>query len=372
MHKGFFWSKIRCEPSWPQYIETEFFNPIFWAKWSNFTYIYPLSKLAWQHENGPDKKDVSPVWKSGIFHCQVSSLEGNLILCLKWVVQPTTTLRIVRDLKSLLIPKPGEKQGQTVFFWGGGSQLILREDMLQKMIVHIGKHGETLFKKHTVELNEGDQVAVLPLESQLTASLNTLVHTPVGREGNVELHPVCCTCGAYHIKVVATAPIVAQDMLVPTNFGQPKLMVQFNTDLVVRHDYRLHHCTSHVQGWPTRKGRHHGGWHRLWDRARPVLRVGGRQWGVAPGGLWIPPRGRGWGTRGRPGQWHCCAWGSGGLTPHWLISSQLRIAVLEQMVDTLIEQQQRARSLGDVLGSIASAMNIPKDEPFLKMTKHDN
>ena len=133
------------------------------------------------------------------------------------------------------------------------------EDMLQKMIVHIGKHGETLFKKHTVELNEGDQVAVLPLESQLTASLNTLVHTPVGREGNVELHPVCCTCGAYYIKVVATAPIVAQDMLVPTNFGQPKLMVQFDTDLVVRHDYRLHHCTSHVQGWPTRKGRHYGG-----------------------------------------------------------------------------------------------------------------
>lgn len=107
--------------------------------------------------------------------------EGNLILCLKWVVQPTTTLRIARDL-TLLIPKPGEKQGQTVFFWGGGSQLILREDMLQKMIVHIGKHGETLFKKHTVELNEGDQVAVLPLESQLTASINTLVHTPVGRE----------------------------------------------------------------------------------------------------------------------------------------------------------------------------------------------
>lgn len=41
-------------------------------------------------------------------------------------------------------------------------------------------------------------------------------------------------------------------------------------------------------------------------------------------------------------------------------------------MDTLIEQQQRARSLGDVLGSIASAMNIPKDEPFLKMTKNDN
>ena len=101
---------------------------------------------------GPTKKMYLQFENRGFSIARFSSLEGNLILCFKWVVQPTTTLRIVRDLKSLLIPKPGEKQGQTVFFLGGGSQLILREDMLQKMIVHIGKHGETLFKKHTVEL----------------------------------------------------------------------------------------------------------------------------------------------------------------------------------------------------------------------------
>lgn len=76
-----------------------------------------------------------------------------------------------------------------------------------------------------------NQIAVLPLESQHTAALNTLVHTTIGRKCHVELHPVWCIYRIYHVKVTTTATVLAYDMLVPANFSQAKLIVQFDGSL---------------------------------------------------------------------------------------------------------------------------------------------
>ena len=75
---------------------------------------------------------------------------------------------------------------------------------------------------------QGEQVAILPLDSLYTASLNALIDVPIGREKNVDFQLYYCQCGKYHVKVLATSSIVGSDLLVPTGFGQPKLMVQFD------------------------------------------------------------------------------------------------------------------------------------------------
>ena len=80
----------------------------------------------------------------------------------------------------------------------------------------------------TEEVQAGEQVATLPLDSLYTAALNVLINAPIGKPKNVDLQLYYCQCGKYHVRVLALSPIIGSDMLVPTGFGQPKLMAQFD------------------------------------------------------------------------------------------------------------------------------------------------
>ena len=80
----------------------------------------------------------------------------------------------------------------------------------------------------TTDIQAGEQVAILPLDSLYTASLNVLINVPIGRKKNVDFQLHYCQCGKYHVKVLALSSILGSDLLVPTGFGQPKLIVQFD------------------------------------------------------------------------------------------------------------------------------------------------
>ena len=80
----------------------------------------------------------------------------------------------------------------------------------------------------TEEVQAAEQVATLPLDSLYTAALNVLINAPIGKPKNVDLQLYYCQCGKYHVRVLALSPIIGSDMLVPTGFGQPKLMAQFD------------------------------------------------------------------------------------------------------------------------------------------------
>ena len=95
-------------------------------------------------------------------------------------------------------------------------------------LTHDTLHTPPLVTLATTDIQAGEQVAILPLDSLYTASLNALIDVPIGREKNVEFQLHYCQCGKYHVKVLAISSIVRSDLLVPTGFGQPKLMVQFD------------------------------------------------------------------------------------------------------------------------------------------------
>ena len=71
-------------------------------------------------------------------------------------------------------------------------------------------------------------VATLELGTQLVASLNALLHIPVGREANVEFSLVSCPCGSYHVQLRARTAILPGEVLIPASHGEPKLFVQFD------------------------------------------------------------------------------------------------------------------------------------------------
>ena len=71
-------------------------------------------------------------------------------------------------------------------------------------------------------------MAILPLDSLYTAALNVLINVPIGKPKNVDFQLHYCQCGKYHVKIIALSSILGSDMLVPTSFGQPKLMAQFD------------------------------------------------------------------------------------------------------------------------------------------------
>ena len=89
-------------------------------------------------------------------------------------------------------------------------------------------HVPLLVAVATEEVQAGEQVATLPLDSLYTAALNVLINAPIGKPKNVDLQLYYCQCGKYHVRVLALSPIIGSDMLVPTGFGQPKLMAQFD------------------------------------------------------------------------------------------------------------------------------------------------
>ena len=65
-------------------------------------------------------------------------------------------------------------------------------------------------------------------DSLYTAALNVLINVPIGKPKNVDFQLHYCQCGKYHVKIIALSSILGSDMLVPTSFGQPKLMAQFD------------------------------------------------------------------------------------------------------------------------------------------------
>ena len=47
-------------------------------------------------------------------------------------------------------------------------------------------------------------------------------------ESNVHLRLVRCTCGEYHMSVMASRELVRGDVLVPVTSGDPQIIVQFD------------------------------------------------------------------------------------------------------------------------------------------------
>ena len=78
------------------------------------------------------------------------------------------------------------------------------------------------------EGSPGGNVAILPTESTWCAALRELQRHPPEMEQNVSLQITQCPCGEYHVQVILVKPCVAGDVLVPSNFGDPKIFVQFD------------------------------------------------------------------------------------------------------------------------------------------------
>ena len=74
----------------------------------------------------------------------------------------------------------------------------------------------------------GDCVALLPLSSSASAILRDMQLNPPEMERNVTLSMTYCTCDEYHIQVTLTTECAAGDLLVPCQFGDPKIFVQFD------------------------------------------------------------------------------------------------------------------------------------------------
>ena len=87
------------------------------------------------------------------------------------------------------------------------------------------------------EGSPGDNVAILPTESMWCAALRELQRHPPEMEQNVSPQITQCPCGEYHVQVVLVKPCVAGDVLVPSNFGDPKIFVQF--DGSAHHNFQI-------------------------------------------------------------------------------------------------------------------------------------
>ena len=58
------------------------------------------------------------------------------------------------------------------------------------------------------------------------SALRELERTGTTMESNVHLRLVQCTCGEYHISVIASRELVRGDVLVPVTSGDPQIIVQ--------------------------------------------------------------------------------------------------------------------------------------------------
>ena len=79
-----------------------------------------------------------------------------------------------------------------------------------------------------VPVSRNEQVAVLQLQSPIMSALRELERTGTTMESNVHLRLVRCTCGEYHMSVMASRELVRGDVLVPVTSGDPQIIVQFD------------------------------------------------------------------------------------------------------------------------------------------------
>ena len=74
----------------------------------------------------------------------------------------------------------------------------------------------------------GDRIGVLPINSLHNAVFRDMCTHPVERSQNVDLSLVHCRCGEYHVHVTLSANISEGELLVPSDFGSPKIFCQFD------------------------------------------------------------------------------------------------------------------------------------------------
>ena len=74
----------------------------------------------------------------------------------------------------------------------------------------------------------GDRIGVLPTNSLHSAVFRDMCTYPVERSQNVQLSLVHCRCGEYHVHVTLSANISEGDLLVPSDFGSPKIFCQLD------------------------------------------------------------------------------------------------------------------------------------------------
>ena len=76
--------------------------------------------------------------------------------------------------------------------------------------------------------NRSTQLAVLPLSNPIVAALKEMEISASSTQCNVEVSLVSCSCGDFHVSLVATADLCHGDVLVPMNSCPPRILVQFD------------------------------------------------------------------------------------------------------------------------------------------------
>ena len=74
----------------------------------------------------------------------------------------------------------------------------------------------------------GDLLCVLPTQSLHASIFREMCVTPIEKPRNVRLTMVHCTCGEYHIHVTLLSEIGQGEVLVPSDFGTPRIFCQFD------------------------------------------------------------------------------------------------------------------------------------------------
>ena len=76
--------------------------------------------------------------------------------------------------------------------------------------------------------NNGDRVALLPFESVALGILKEMRYNPPASTRNCRLKVEHCPCGEYHVGVYLTQEVMDNDMLFPEDYGDAKLLAQFD------------------------------------------------------------------------------------------------------------------------------------------------
>ena len=74
----------------------------------------------------------------------------------------------------------------------------------------------------------GNQIAVLPLNSPIVAAVREMEGLAVPMQGNVKMTIITCQCGNLHVLLHSSADVCRGDILVPLNTCAPRIMVQFD------------------------------------------------------------------------------------------------------------------------------------------------
>lgn len=74
----------------------------------------------------------------------------------------------------------------------------------------------------------GDLLCVLPAQSVHASIFREMCVTPVEKPRNVQLSLVYCACGEYHLHVTVLTDISQGEVLVPLDFGTPRMFCQFD------------------------------------------------------------------------------------------------------------------------------------------------